>query len=584
MIATMSDRTPRKRAPSSAVPQTLNPDSESFASTLADCGLTAAIYLALTLLMFSPVLPSISRAVIGPPEDNLVFTWNLWWGREAWRSPGESLSYTRHLLFPEGHSLLLHSMSWFNVGLGALLQGGLGLPLTYNVLILSTFVIGGVGAYLFAFERTQSRLGALLAGFVFAFNPLHFAQSLHHLNIASIQFLPWFVRSHSRSVERLTTRAALATAGWLALVTLCSWYFFVYAIVYLIADAAIRGLRERRASIPMLRQTAMELAGGCLLLAPLIVPMIPLFRAYSPPSGVAIPDPTEFNTADLLSFVWGNSYHPIWGAAESFIHKPFTGHTWEIAVPLGIANICLLALAVRSRANRVATSELPMLVVFCVLALGTQLRVLGASVGPPVLPYALLRSVPLLDSARVPPRAMVFGYLFLGLLVARGIQSLTARQNRRAFGGYATTLAAILAIGSLVEFWSVARSAAPYRAPAVYAQIPGDSGDFGILELPAGTHVGERAHMFYQTMHGIPIAGGFLARQTHGGVVDEMEDRLVRDLGAVLAHRRIRYIVVERRAEDPRLVAELGRQFRLIYSDESHDLLLVEPQPDTSTN
>jgi hypothetical protein len=523
-------------------------------------------------MMFAPVLAHVSNAVIGPAEDNLVFAWNLWWGKQA-LAHGESLTYTHSILFPQGHSLLLHSMSWFNVGVGAVLQTFMSLPLTYNVLLLSTFVIGALGAYLLARDRIGSRKAALLAGFVFAFNPLHFGQGLHHLNIASIQFLPWLVRSHLSAAERGGWTPPLKTALWLALASLCEWYFLVYGLLFFGFDTIIRALENRRLHRGALRASFIACGGAFLLLCPLLVPMTTLALKYSPSSDGA-PDPTNFNAADLFSFVWTNPYHPLWGAAESFIHKPFTGHTWEIAVPLGLANLFLLAVCLRSKDRHASRYEFLMLVGFAVLALGTRLHVLGASVTPPILPYALLREIPLLNFARVPARAMTLGYLFLALLAARGLKTLLEGR-----GEYSRWIAMALTVVVLVEFWSSTEQACPHRTPAVYAQLPTGGEQYGILEMPSGSHVSERAYMYYQTLHGIPIAGGFVARPQHYGVFDEIENVPVNQMGPVLRANHIRFLVIDKRSTDPRLSAELTRLFPSRYSDATHDLLEVTAAP-----
>jgi len=526
--------------------------------------------------MFAPVLRYFSTAVIGPPEDNLVFAWNLWWGRQALTSSNASLTYTHDIFFPKGHSLLLHSMSWFNVMVGAVLQGFMSLPSTYNFLTLLSFVIGGVGAFILARDRIGDWRVALLAGFIFAFNPLHFAQSLHHLNIASIQFLPWFVGSHLRATERDGWIPSLKTAVWFALSVLCSWYFLVYGLLFLIADPLIRSVQEQRTNARAIRASVIAAGGALVLLSPLVVPMIKLFLGLSGPSREDPLDPTNFNAADLFSFLWPNPYSPWWGAPETFVHKPFTGHTWEITVPLGLANLALLVIGLRCSDRRRSRYDLAMLIGFGVLAMGTQLRVLGRAIGPAVLPYALLRELPLFNSARVPPRAMVFGYLFLALLAARGLKRLLDSDSKQ-WRRWTTAIAMACALITLVEFWSTTSLFCVHRTPAVYAQLPSDGARYGILELPSGTHVKERAYMYYQTLHGLPIAGGFMARPQHYGVFDELEKAPMDKMGEILTANSIRFIVVETAATDPRLVSEVARLFPRVYSDSTHDLFAVRP-------
>lgn len=53
--------------------------------------LATGIYALLTLAMFAPVLGHLTDSLIGPPEDNMLFCWNLWWQGEAMIGPDKGL-------------------------------------------------------------------------------------------------------------------------------------------------------------------------------------------------------------------------------------------------------------------------------------------------------------------------------------------------------------------------------------------------------------------------------------------------------------------------------------------------------------
>ena len=62
--------------------------------------------------------------------------------------------------------------------------------LCYNLLFLSTFVLSGLGMFLFARELTGSIAAAFIAGLLFAFAPYRVPQS-SHLQVLSSQWMPF---------------------------------------------------------------------------------------------------------------------------------------------------------------------------------------------------------------------------------------------------------------------------------------------------------------------------------------------------------------------------------------------------------
>jgi len=150
-------------------------------------------YALLTILYFAPFLTRLGSMLIGPPEDNMQAYWNMWYGWEVFRGHYPSLFYCNILAYPKGASMLYHSYSYYNLALSLVLRPLVGPVLTYNLLLMHTFVIGGLGGFFLGRYLLRDDYLALVVGFVFAFNPFHFVRILHHINIASLQFVPFFV-------------------------------------------------------------------------------------------------------------------------------------------------------------------------------------------------------------------------------------------------------------------------------------------------------------------------------------------------------------------------------------------------------
>jgi hypothetical protein len=295
---------------------------------------------------------------------------------------------------------------------------------------------------------------------------------------------------------------------------------------------------------------------------------------------------------DLATLVLGNPFHPIWGAAIQRLYAtvgidPIEGVTW-----LGVVPIVLLAATWRAWRDRPhARLWAVVAAVFFVWALGSDLRVLDARTGL-YLPEVLLRFVPVAANARMPGRAIVLVYLSLAVLVAIALASLRDRRLR-------VLVAAVLLLEAL-----------PFRLPLfaidrphVYmslASLPAG----GVLEIPLGVRdgFGERGGfdsrvLYYQTIHGKPIVGGFVARMSPalsaayrespalntllalsaGDPVDERTRRRSRDaLVSFFEHANVRYVVVDMHATRVPLHEFLASlPLVLIDSDEGHRLYRV---------
>ena len=156
---------------------------------------------------------------------------------------------------PRALVLLFHTLNIFN-GLWTLpVQLLAGLTWAYNAVVLFSFAIGGLGTYLLARQTlpTRSRWPAWLAGVVFTFAPYHFAHLLGHMQLFSLEWIPFYVLYLIRAVEggadfrgaqRLRT-SALA-AFFLLLVGLCDWYYVLYCaaftLIYLLYLLSVRRL------------------------------------------------------------------------------------------------------------------------------------------------------------------------------------------------------------------------------------------------------------------------------------------------------------------------------------------------------
>src|SRR5687767_993700 len=173
-------------------------------------------YALLTLILTDPIPSKLTTEVIGG-GDAWQHIWNLWWVRESVVGGLSNPYFTDLLYYPDGVPLYFHTLV-LTAGLISIpfQLAGLGLISTYNIVLLLTFVLAGYGTFLLCHYVTGSKWGSFVGGCVFAFSPYHFAHLYGHMNLASLQWIPFYVllllRAIDEPMSRQTTERSDATS------------------------------------------------------------------------------------------------------------------------------------------------------------------------------------------------------------------------------------------------------------------------------------------------------------------------------------------------------------------------------------
>ncbi len=280
--------------------------------------LVAGAYLAIALITTWPLARVLPREIAGDLGDPLLNGWILLWTSGAvlrflhgdfsaitqyWQGnifyPASwTLGYSEHLT-PQMLQALPVLAATHNV------------VLAYNLLIVSTIVLSGLGAYLLVREFTGQPLAAFLAGAAFAFSPYRIDQ-WSHLQVLSSQWMPLTLYGFRRFF--VTGRWRPLAGGTAALVTqaLSCGYYMAYftpmAVAYCLYELASRGrLRDRRA------WTALLTAGACAgaVVACFIWPYVQARKIEG--VGIrAMQDVQEFS-ADTRAFATISDRTRLWG-------------------------------------------------------------------------------------------------------------------------------------------------------------------------------------------------------------------------------------------------------------------------------
>jgi hypothetical protein len=199
---------------------------------------------------------------------------------------------------------------------------------------------------------------------------------------------------------------------------------------------------------------------------------------------------------------------------------------------------------------------------FALLALGPFVHVAGVLTYVPT-PWALLRYLPVIGAARMPPRLIVLVMLGLSMLLAYALRHL---RSRVVHPGVLTVAVAVLLIAELLPAPRTLHSAA---VPSIFGIVAADPRPIKILTLPFGLRDGlssfgdtTAAAQFYQTFHEKQLVGGYISRLPQR---DLGEYRRMRVTRALMDLSEGESLTDERRASVVARAHELLRQWNLGY-------------------
>lgn len=212
---------------------------------------------------------------------------------------------------------------------------------------------------------------------------------------------------------------------------------------------------------------------------------------------------------DLGTLMMGNPFNAFWGPAIMRVYAALGIYGFDGPLWLGVAPLVLLLTSAGWSGRPEARLWVLIVAVFVLWAIGPFLSVFGVASGLP-MPQTVLRLIPVVSNARIPAHAVVFVGYGMAVLLAMAVAS--APRLRTATG------LAVISMLIAVDFWAAPIPTFRFERPAIYEQLrtlpPG-----AVLEIPLGVRdgFGERGRfdattMFYQSIHGKPMVGGYIAR------------------------------------------------------------------------
>jgi hypothetical protein len=392
--------------------------------------LLLASALALTLALAAPVLEA--------PADRLF-------GREIVGRHHDAYTMVRQFEQPSRQPFSQPATDWVGALIGRWF-GGVG---AYNILVLLTFPLAALFAFLLARHLALPDWAAGLAGLAFAFAPSHLAQAAYHPHVAQIQWIPLYLLALLRCLDRWAPgRGALLVLA-AGLLTLSNFYSGLFiALLTPVVMVAYRPVAEADQRRSAWRLTAMTLlAGGfagwlCLRLT--AGPVAELAERFAFPRA-----DLGLYAARWYSYLLPPVDHPLAGERvwAFWRDRGLIDGLVEQQLTLGFGLLALAAVAVvvwwRRRALSAVGHGVPMLLALAIAAFLGSLAPATVA-GPWPAPALATMLHPMLPMFRAYARLGIFTQLAVALLAAAGAAALVERGRRARWVAAALILLAAI--------------------------------------------------------------------------------------------------------------------------------------------
>ena len=334
-----------------------------------------ALFAIVSIVATFPLVAGFGSHVLGAPApgDGFQYVYLLRWLKDSLFGdrPWAGLLFDPDVFYPFGYNLALSETTLSN--------GVLALPLTtlfgevaaYNGVILLSFVLSGLGAYLLVQYHTGDHLAGLLSGLASAFCPYRMSHlGAGHLPLMGTQWLPLLLLYVDKTIVERRPSAAAMAGFFYALGALSSWYYaYMFGLVTLLY-VLVRGWpwRQhlwRREFVAFLVVFAVV---SVVLVGPVVLPVTGLWSEGGRPHSLRYVD--QFS-ASPLDFLVPTVMHPLWGAPLLTFHAP---NIHENLLCLGVVPLALALLGLRRGGYRRYRAFVWMSLVFAVLAMGTTLH------------------------------------------------------------------------------------------------------------------------------------------------------------------------------------------------------------------
>jgi hypothetical protein len=474
----------------------------------ANLGRDLLVILAYTAISIAFTYPLVRVFTTHVPGGGDVWQhlWNWWWLKKSLLELGTSPFFTPYLFHPDGTKLAYHSLSVLYKLVGMPLHLMCGIIVSYNLFFLLSYVLGGYGAYRLGLYVTRDRRAAFLSGLLFAFCSFHVYN--HSLQVNNFEWLPFAALLYLRTLDEGKIRYGLLAGLCLAFASLCSWYFTVFLLIFLLLALVLRPtLYQKKIGLRPLAGIGLSLVVASLLIAPSIYPLAKEFLSGERYMELNV---SGAFSADLVAFITIGKHHPLLGSLVEPLYQRFRTHGSEDVAYLGVTALFLSLLSLFIKDKREVLFWFAVATVFLLLSCGPHPQIMGTIYESISLPHYYLERIPGIAIMRAPIRFMAMTSLAFAVLAGMGAAFLLAKcknQGRKALFIFVLLCSAALFESRIGRVFPVS-AAVP---PSFYNWLKEDPGDYAVLEVPL-PHLVHSCPLYYQTIHEKKLVGGYVSR------------------------------------------------------------------------
>jgi len=469
-------------------------------------GILLLLYALLCLPFTYPIPFKLNQMVLGWPGDNLEYVWKMWWFKHTLVDERVTPYFNPDVYVPFGLNMAYAEMTPSHTVLGLPLTVLFGETVSYNLAILLSFVLTGLGTCLLVEQITGSLLAGVISGTAFAFCPYRIAHLPGHLPLMGTQWLPFTLYWLEKLRCEPKGKYALGAGICFALFSLSSWYYAAFGIIVLGIYVPLRFRPWKRwlSCGTTWRNLAISGFAVTVLLVPFVIPYLRSYQGGALRHSVPAIDYWSANPTDFLV---PNLQHPLWGAwlREKVPFQAQAGVEKSLYLGWVTSGLAFIGI-VSQRKSQVWWPWLIMFLVSVILALGPTLHWRGESLGMPMPARLLHRFVPPYSSIRAWSRfgmVAAFALSVLSGLGARWVLDRMERRNRRFVVG-----APLLVLLILFDFAALPPGTTRTVGRAVDYWLAEKPGKFTIIEFPLERSM-NGAQMFYTIVHQKRIAHGY---------------------------------------------------------------------------
>jgi hypothetical protein len=397
-------------------------------------------YTLISVIILPQLFQNLASGVPGY-GDSYEYLWKIQLFKDSLVDAHQTPIYLPWLMYPAGFELANSEMTPANTLLGLPVTWLFGPVVSFNLLLISSYILSAFFTYLLARRLGAHPLAAWVGGIAFGFALRRNYQMLGHLPLMPTQYLPLALYGLEGMLTRRRNWDAFVAAVGLALATWASLYYGPTFALFMLAYALLRlGLRG---TIDILRQGWRTIVLAGITLIALIGPFIQPYLEQRQNTGGLKHQliHLQVHAARLGDYLLTNPNHPIWGDWARQFHRNDGG---EHFVALGYSVLILIALGFMfARPRRLVGILAILMSITFVLTLGPDTTLPGGqNVNLPV--RFIYDHVPVLNGIRVWNRFVTYISLCAAVIIALLLSRLSGRSY------YAATALAGLAI--VIEF------------------------------------------------------------------------------------------------------------------------------------